>query len=826
MKRKLLYVLMFGTVGLYGCGGGGSGGSPSYTQPISTPSTPPTAYARSQVPFSTPVTVGTVDPLINTGNNGSRAFEGDTFVANISGSGQDLIIAGRSTANKDWIPSRISMFSWQGNSLVDTTAQWFPNNINVIQGTDNVFFADFFHTGRTGMFIAPNTDGSTPDNGPAYVFTNNGTSFSRQSIGTNFSAHGATIADLNGDGYTDLIILDQMNSKNSTLAINDRVSGFRSYTATTGPFISGSGVAVADFLNNGTTTLITTDNTTSAGQVQKLWGFQIANDQLTFTELATLPTSRFNLPKWQALGIRDSHNIRVSAFDFNDDRVPDAVVFSQPGISPGVDISRYSEIQFLKNNGSGTFTDVTDSILVGYNTNTRPTYQPKFLDLNGDGLTDILVSGSDVTGNSSQFLLKSRDGKFVASYGTVLTDYLSQINNMNGSGAKYGSVNMIRDPNNRLYLVSAISFMNGSDLQLKVYASLLGSPTVTTATDAVALIKQTWPYMTDYQANLTLAKTAATYLNGIPVIDDSALLQPIGSLNIPTLHGLQSIRGTISGLNVDSTQTIAIDSTGRYFNTNLHSMVTQGNNMFGNNTEHIDQYELTSHAEYLINGTVTTIPTGLGFGLRGGAEGRTPYNTIGGKEDQGYGLLTKPVQYTIGIPDYYKNGAWSLGMQYSNLNYNPWIGFAGAWGEVVNSTVFDHVISYHDQGFVAKASLMYVTTAINPGLITNVAPMTGGWAEAGYRYNTDQQFGDLGFYMGVKPVVFSGSVEAKLPTAIDNAGNINYTSQTLGVKSDVTGYARLLYNKSIDKYTQYRLSGTVLTNGQFRVMNELRLFLD
>jgi FG-GAP-like repeat len=822
MKRKLLWVLMFGTVGLYGCGGGGSSGTPSYTQ--SGTSGP---YARTQVPFSTPVMVGIVDPLINTNSNGYRSFEGDTFVANITGSGQDVIIAGRSTSNPDWVQSRISMFSWRNNSLVDTTAQWFPNNINVIQGTEtNVFFADFFHHGRTDMFIAPGSDNSVVDNGPAYVFTNNGSSFSRQSIGTNFAVHGATIADLNQDGYTDLVILDRNTPQNSTLAINDGVSSFRTYTAKTGPFLFGSSVAAADFLNNGTTTLITTDNPTSAGNVQKLWGFNIANDQLTFSELGTLPTSRFNLPKWQALGIRDSHNIRVSAFDFNDDHVPDAIVFSQPGISPGVDISRYSEIQFLKNNGSGVFSDVTDSILVGYNTNTRTTYQPKFLDLNGDGLTDILVSGSDSTGTGSQFLLKSRDGKFVASYANVLTDYLKQIQSMSASDGNDATVNIIRAPDGRQYLVSYISFMNGSDRQLKVYTSLLGSSAVTTAVDAVALIKQTWPYMTDYQANLALARTTATYLNGIPVIDDISVLQPVGALNIPTLRGPQSIRGSISGLNIDSAQTIAIDSTGRYFSTNLYSMVTQGNNMFGNNTEHIDQYELSSHAEYLINGTVTTIPTAMGFDLRGGSEGRTWANTPGGTEDQGLSLLTKPTQYTIGIPDYYKNGAWSMGMQYTNLNYNPWIGFAGAWGEVVNSIVFDHVISYHDQGFVAKTSVMYVTTAINPGLITSVSPMTGGWAEMGYRYNHNEQFGDLGFYVGIKPVVFSGSVEAKLPTGIDNAGTINYTSQTLGVKSDVTGYARLLYNRSIDKHAQYRLSGTVLTNGEFRVMNELRLFLD
>jgi hypothetical protein len=30
-------------------------------------------------------------------------------------------------------------------------------------------------------------------------------------------------------------------------------------------------------------------------------------------------------------------------------------------------------------------------------------------------------------------------------------------------------------------------------------------------------------------------------------------------------------------------------------------------NAFGYNTEHNDQYELTSHAEYLVNGALTTV---------------------------------------------------------------------------------------------------------------------------------------------------------------------------------------------------------------------------
>ena len=825
MKRKLLYVLMFGTVGLYGCGGGGGGGGagPSIG---GTPS-----YLNSKVPYSTPTQIGQFQPLVNP-DSGSRYSQYGMFNANISNSGgDDLILAGRESAISPGlhVNSRIEIFSWVNGSLVDTTAQWFKNDSNIILGTEpSIKFADWFHTGHNGMFVNSNTDvvGVT---GPGYVYVSNGNSFSRIDLAFNGAGHGSDVYDLTNSGYKDIIMLDA-NNTNTTIAFNNKIDGFKTYKATAPGtiLIGGSDVAVGDFLNNRTSTFIVTDayNPGNGQNQNHLYSWSInGQDQLGFADLGALPTPRFQLAKWAALGITTSHDVRVIANDFDNSGVTSAIIFSQPGAGTA-NYGELSEIQFLKNNGAGSFTDITDSILIGYNTNSRTTYTPKLLDINGDGLTDILVSGDSNTGTGSQILLHTADQKYVAAYQNVLTTFNKQAYGITGQDSQYSSVDVVKDPAGKLYLVSYDTYLVNGVRQIGVYLSSLGAQSTTTATTAINIIKQAWPYMTDAQANLVLAKTAATWYQDTPVIDDASIMQSIGALSIPTLRGLQPIHGLVAGLQLESSQTIAVDSTGRYFNTNLQNMVTPGNNMFNNNTEHIDQYELTSHAEYLINGTVTTTPTLLGFSLRGGAEGRTPYNTIGGKEDQGYSLLTKPTQYSIGIPDYYKNGSWSLGMQYSNLNYNPWIGFTGAWGEITNSTVLDNVVSYHRDGFVAKASLMYVTTAINPGLITNVTPMTGGWAEAGYRYNSNERFGDLGFYMGVKPVVFSGSVEAKLPTGIDNAGNINYTSQTLGVRNDVTGYARLLYTQPINKYVQYKLSGTAMTNGEFRLMNEFRFFLD
>jgi hypothetical protein len=809
MRRKLLWTALFGTVVIVtGCGGGGGGGSGG------SPYNSPNPYLRTEVPYSTPVRAGTVDPLVN---NSYKYFVGDTYAASISGSGQDVIIAGHMTQQSntsDWNNTRLSLFSWQNGQLTDRTAQWFPAESNVVLGTNTVKFADWFNTGRTGMLVAPYTDNADLT-GPAYIYTNNGSSFSRQTINlNNVSSHDSAVYDLNRDGYTDFLVLD--TGGNTTLGINNRVNGFTTYTKAEGSSPSGSGVAVADFLGNGTATILTTDSGPS-GTIQqstKLWGFNIdANNQLTFNQLSVLPAPRFELPKWAALGITTSHNVRALAFDFDSSGRIGAVIFSQPGIVPAGVSSNYSEIQFLKNQGGGVFTDVTDTTLVGYNTNTRTTYNPKLIDLNGDGLLDILVSGGDNSGASSQFLLRSSDNKYVATYANILTDYLRQVKSMAGGDSDNHTVNVVQAPDGKLYLVSAVSFMNGSDRQLAVYMSALGSQNVTTAQTAINLMLQKWPYMTAAQANDALARTVATYMNGVGLIDDDAIFRPIGSLAVPTLGGLKPINGYLAGINLGDGTVMALDQAGRSYSMNLTPMNLNRLNAFGYNTEHNDQYELTSHAEYLVNGALTTVN-----GMRVGTD-------YAGRDNTGMGL-NKPTQYTLGVPGWYRKGAWSVGTQYTYLNTNPWIAFGGAWGEVTGSGIMDNVVSYRKSGFSVQASAMYVSTNITPGLITRVNNMWGAWAETGYRFGDAKRAGDLGIFAGVKPVILSGSVEARIPTAVDMSGNVLYTNKKLMVQNQTTGYVRALYTNQVNRRTQLRLSAVGTTDGQYRAMTELKFWID
>jgi hypothetical protein len=106
-------------------------------------------------------------------------------------------------------------------------------------------------------------------------------------------------------------------------------------------------------------------------------------------------------------------------------------------------------------------------------------------------------------------------------------------------------------------------------------------------------------------------------------------------------------------------------------------------------------------------------------------------------------------------------------------------------------------------------------------MVTDVAPITAAWGETGYRYSEDR-FGDLGLYVGVKPVVLSGSVTATMPTSVDNSGNTVYTTTKMGIISQTTPYVRALYTGYIDRNNGYRLSGMTTRDGQYRAMAEYR----
>jgi hypothetical protein len=831
-----------------GAGGGAGGGDPAVTD--STPvysSNQLASYnftpgTRTQVPFATPTLVSSFNPY--SGSSSSAQVSTQYVVPNLTGNGgQDIVIAGRQTqpaTAATWTNTAMQIFDWQGGKLVNDTAKWFPNNSNVILGTDpTVQFADFFKTGRTDILVSPSTDmqwfGSSGIS-QAWLFKNTGSQFNRTNIdlGTTVWGHGATVADLNKSGWMDAIITDY--GPNTTFLMNNRVNGFNVYQAkgTNDLFWGTSSVAAADFMGNGSTQIVATDSTCAnfgingcGNSTTKMysWNIDPVTNKLNINFLKDLPTP--------ILG-NGSHNYLVINYDFVSNNKQNLIVFSSPDLTS----VKQSAIQFLQNDGAGNFTDVTTTMLKGYNTNTYGSYHPQFVDL-GNGQQSMVVTGSDYSGqnSSTQILIKqSATGPYVAAFQNIITDFASQTNLIAKTNNSGNQVAVVKDPSNNMYLVSTVQYQANGQTMMGTYLSSMGpNVSTTTAQTAFNQVKAAWPWMNSAQVNQVLAQTSSSYLTSAGaglVLNPDQLFNPVGAMSIVTRSGSMPLSGGISGVSLGSmTQLQAFDSVGRNYLVSFANNNYVGPNSFNTNTEHIDQYNITSHSEYLLNSNTNTMYSPLGT-MRLGFENRNQYNTTGApippKEfgdssgNQGIYLgMVQPRQWSFGMPEVYRNGNFSTGLQYTNLNSNPWLNFNGAFGSVTNAGTLEHVATYAKDGFSVQGAVMRTTTNFRPGMVTNVTPITAAWAESGYRYSEDQ-FGDLGVYLGVKPVVLNGSVTANLPTNVDSSGNTVYTTNKMGVVSTTTPYVRALYTGIIDRNSSYRLSGMSTYTGQYRAMAEYR----
>ena len=859
MKRKLLYTLMFGSIiVLTACGGGGGGGggsTPSYTKPDN-----PAQYysygtlanygftpgSRSTVPYSTPTLVSTFNPYSS--DSKTTNLSQQYVVNNLTGDGaDDMIITGRASqpvTAANWTNSSIQLFNWENGQFVNNTAKWFPTGTNSILGTDQtVQFADFFHTGHTDMLISPSTDmqwfGSSGIS-QAWLFKNTGSQFNLTTIdlGAQVWGHGATIADLTKTGWMDAIITDY--GPNTTFLMNNRVNGFTVYQATgkNDLYWGTSSIAAADFKNNGSTQIVATDSTcandsnslgcgTSTTKMYS-WAIDPITNKLSINWTQDLPTP--------ILG-NSSHNYLVINYDFLSNGNQDLIVFSSPNLSS----VKQSAIQFLQNDGHGNFTDVTSSMLVGYNTNTYGTYHPQFVDL-GNGQQSMIVSQQDYSGtanSSTQILIKqSATGPYVSAFQNIITDFASQATLIASSSNSGNQVAIVKDASKNLYLVSTLQFQGNANnpMRMSTYLSLIGgSISTTTAQAAFNQVKAVWPWMSPAQVNQVLAQTSSSYMTDAGVglvLNPDKMLNPLGAMSVATRSGAMPLSGGIAGVNLGGmSQLQAVDSLGRNYSVNFANNNYTGPNSFNSNTEHIDQYNMTSHAEYLLNGSTNTVYSPMGA-MRLGYENRNQLNTIGapqqpkefGDSNNGQGLylgMTQPKQWSFGMPEIYRNGNFYTGMQYTSLNANPWMNFSGAFGSVSSSGTLEQVATYARDGFSVQGAVMRTTTNFRPGMVTNVTPITAAWAETGYRY-TEDQFGNLGMYLGIKPVVLNGSVTATMPTGVDNVGNTVYTTNKMGIVSNTTPYVRVLYTGTIDRNSGYRLSGMTTQDGFYRAMAEYR----
>jgi hypothetical protein len=766
-NNKLLLGMLACTTALSACGGGGGGGGGGgYTN---NPGITPSIY------YTTPVAQATVDPFA--GGNENKVFVGDTFITDLDndGASDDIVVAGRESSPESaaaWNSSRLSIHSFENGTLVDKTSQWFSGTDNVIIGTEpDVQFYDFFNTGKKDMFVSHSMDQSAF--GPATFFKNNGSNFTKVSITTgNIWSHGSDVGDLNNDGFADIIMTDY--GPNSTIALNNQVNGFTTYVDPRGQWganwVGGSDVAIGNFMNNGgNNEVIFIDSSCRIGgqagcdnaNQTKMFSVSFNNgagsDELRYTWIKDLPesTNSSNV----------LHNVRIVNHDYNEDGNADVIVFSRTDTSWSTELS---EIQFLQNDGSGNFTDTTSSTLIGYKTDTASTYKPRFFDVNGDGKTDILVSGQEFNGNgggydSHQFLIKTSDNKYVAAYQNVMKGFMDDVTTISGNTVDGSTVNIFQADDGNKYLVTwAATGYSTADRKITLFMSKLDGTSIAAGT-AINMIQNAWSYLSDAQAAQALSDTGQSFAGGT-IIDINKVFEPIGNL---TMNGL-NLNGGVWGFDIGNTTGTAIDNIGRGYNVNLAQTNVQTNGATMYNS--IDTFNTVK------DGNIT------------------------------FGADNETQQFTFGHA-MYQDDTTTYSVHISKLNSNPWIGFSGVWGEVTGANILDNVVTYKAGNFTAKGSVMHVSTNFNSGLITKVSDQYGAWGEVSYTS------GGFKLDAGVHPVMLNGSVDATIPTSVNMRGNLQYTDHRFSLPTHVNGYLKGTYNFNLDTNTKLQVKSAVSQSG-------------
>jgi hypothetical protein len=746
------------------------------------------------VPFHTPVRVGSVSI---TQSATSSIAVADIFAKDLTGSGaENVIVAGRSV-DTTRIDSQINIFGWQGGQLVNQTSSWFSGNDNIIRGTEpDIEFGDFLGNGKIGMYVSPSTDSESIRGAPGSVFINNGNSFTRVDLNLGAAwAHDSVVRDFDRDGRADIFTLDY--GPNSSLSLSNGDGTFSVYrNKSTSALQGASGVAAADFLGNGTVSLIVTDSSTTLGQQNSLMSWSLSGSDLIMTTQSFLPVGRFDLPKWASYNTgagMASHNVRALTFDFDNSGVPSAVIFSAPWFTNGARPA-WSEVQFLKNNGSGVFTDVTDSVLVGYDNTMPVSYNPKLIDINGDGLTDIFLSAPAWVNptNNTQVLLHTADHKFVASYANVFAAFENQSYNLEAirSAAinNLNVTNIVQGPNNQLYLITLINTVENGAATKAIYLSKIGAMT-TTAQATLALIKTNWPYLSDAQANSILSKTSTTWL-GFNIVDPVRALSPIGNLGL-NINGTRTVfSGYISGLKLKDRNTVLFDDVGRSFAVDLSSTSALSPNVWARYSENITD------------------------DTRGAQSMKLQYMQSGNFK---FGADTATQSLAVGLTGVQIGNNSQLSFQYTQMPFSPFIQMSGSWGLVKKSSMLESTVTTKYQGFVGRAGLMYANTAIDAGLVTDISAITSVWSEVGYEWKHAKLMG------GVLPKIVSGTASLRLPVGVDMSGVSLYNDSKVNIINPTTSYVRLAYQEQVNKVVSFSFNGLVSDRKQTSLMGEMKI---
>ena len=435
---KLALVISALAVALTGCGGGGGGGA---------------ANPAASVDSTNPVLAG-VGIFGRASSNVLFQYYRDGSTSNpvsfihprdIDGDGIDEIFfvafESQSSTAGSYSNTSVHILGWENGTFKEVTSRWLPGTTNQVEGVGDVCFGDFNHDGKTDVFLSAYTD--TNQTVHPYALMNTGTTLNRVELTAQAWMHSVSCGDINGDGYDDVVAAGW----GTFPTYIGSSSGLQEYTGNA----AGAGIALGDFLGTGTMQYVVTENGSS--HLTKLYSFAVDNATHTVGSNyeRTLPVPRIDTN----LGSTgNSHDVRARAVDFNSDGLLDVVVFSRYTFASATQDVYRSEIQFLANTGGGNFTDVTDSVLIGYDTHSSMGYFPQFRDFNRDGKLDLFVSQPEWNSygyKGASLFVQNTNKQFV----DTSKASLSKVIELNG-----GQGAIAQGPNSKFYLIKEGTWKN------------------------------------------------------------------------------------------------------------------------------------------------------------------------------------------------------------------------------------------------------------------------------------------------------------------------------------------------------------------------------
>lgn len=773
MRIPFQYSVFASAVILVGCGGGGGSSATS------------SAIVRSSVSYYTPSSVGHFIPMTGSGINAPVA---DVFTKDLNNDAvEEVVVGGRKTqpsTSANWRNFNMQVYGWNTGNFANETSTWFSGTDNEIVGTDSIKFADFNGDGNMDMFVAPSTD-MREIYGNALVYINTGSnSFVRQTlpVAVETWSHDSAVYDLNNDGYMDIVATDY--GANMNVHFGQADGTFDTYIGN-GVQNFASGISVADYLGDGSATFILTDANSGETSDTVLYTWSTTGGSLALTKIATLPASRFLQSKYddaRATAGWAPHGIRNFSMDFNHDGLMDVVVIDNLS-GNGINMS---EMQFLQNNGAGSFTDVTDDVLVNYSTDTQASYNPVIMDVNNDGLDDIFLSASDhiqfENHNSTRVLIQTTEGKFVESYSDVFTDFYTQVYNMTANSLDWGQpIMIVQGPDSEKYLFTTVLFNNNGNTEAATYLAKIGSTGTIPAQSIADAVQNVWPYLSDTSVNTVLAQTAPLTLDGVQVVDLSSAMQPVDGLGIVSDGSTSRItisgRISIPGFNSDLLSNVqAVDGLGRNYGVDMSSM--------GHNVDPIFNVEPVSLATQPWASTLLS----------------NSYTA------QSLWAVGDNQEYSIAANDNVLNTDWTYSVSYTQLSTSPWLAFDGVFGNIKGTHTLELNLSKaYTNGAWHQVGVLNTKTEFARGLVTRVDDISAVYTVVGYQ---DSQWS---IQTGVKPLIVGGGVGLTLPTSVDESGNQLYRDYNVNVRNQAEYFASTTRSFS-RAYVDVHLSGVATSN--------------